>query len=87
LFIDFDILVWLKVLEEEDHEFLWSGIGRFKLTVRLPTDFDEAPVSRGMQKKASFKSRAKYYKDLGLWCRSPPQLHLFFLSPVQVYIL
>ncbi|KAK7828036.1 hypothetical protein U0070_013662 [Myodes glareolus] len=35
-----------NVLEKENHELVWPGKGTFKLTVRLPEDPDEAPVSK-----------------------------------------
>nr|XP_048310122.1 protein mono-ADP-ribosyltransferase PARP14-like [Myodes glareolus] len=48
-----------NVLEKENHELVWPGKGTFKLTVRLPEDPDEAPVS----KEAVPENESKTKKD------------------------
>ncbi|XP_020007209.2 protein mono-ADP-ribosyltransferase PARP15 isoform X2 [Castor canadensis] len=80
--------VWLKVLEEEDHEFLWSGIGRFKLTVWLPTDFDEAPVSRGVETmdwtlKDDFQHEEKGHTLKEFYPVDPFEINETFVEPME----
>ncbi|XP_046313880.1 protein mono-ADP-ribosyltransferase PARP14 [Marmota monax] len=45
------------VLEKKDHELVLPGKGTFKLTVRLPTASEEAPVSEGKISTKEYKSK------------------------------
>ncbi|XP_047420875.1 protein mono-ADP-ribosyltransferase PARP14 isoform X1 [Sciurus carolinensis] len=50
-----------NVLKKKNHELEWPGKGTFKLTVRLPTASDEAPVSKG--KVSANESKTKDVKE------------------------
>ncbi|KAK7828030.1 hypothetical protein U0070_013656 [Myodes glareolus] len=55
-----------NVLEKGNHELVWPGKGTFNLTVRLPKDPDEAPVSKEAvpEKESKIKIGAAGKDDL-----------------------